>query len=138
MLVAKPLFYQKTLCHFCQGFYDKNPFDFNGLLDFSACRRGWYRHMPSRAHSGHNNREGNYMLSISTVHNEIVFVSGPQSLVDMLDLITPREAERSYGVSRAYLAKARKAGAFPPAFDINGCAMHRRADIAQMFCQTLH
>jgi hypothetical protein len=78
------------------------------------------------------------MNILSIPHDDVFFYTGPCSLIEVLDLITPRDAEKLYGVGRATLTQLRNASAFPPAFDVHGCIMYRRQDIALLGSQTRH
>jgi hypothetical protein len=71
-------------------------------------------------------------------HGAPIFYSGRSSIIDALDLITPREAERLYGVTRVALARTRKLGMNPPVFEVLGCVLYRRSDIADTAMRTVH
>lgn len=56
----------------------------------------------------------------------------PAPLVKLLDLITPRCAERQYGVRRSYLAALRRSASSPATFIVHGCMMYQREAIRRI------
>jgi hypothetical protein len=55
-----------------------------------------------------------------------------QGLMVSIGPFTPRQAERTFGIDRAALTKARRTRAFPPYILVGGCILYLRADLERM------